>query len=198
MQLRNGAHGYGSVTKILHWLTVLLIAAQLVIGLTMDADAGSERAEARVDAFEDRGEDAAKQMGERAEDRFEAEVERRDDAADVVGYSGAGLTAHVTVGSLILLLALTRFVWRRTTPLPPWAEHLSERERALESRLEKALLLLLVAVPVTGLSLVLVSDDLVPLHVTALVALLLVIAVHVALVLSHTLVRRHRHLSRML
>ena len=197
MHLRNGTHGYGVVTKVLHWLTVLAVAAQFVIGLSMDADAGADRADGRVDTFEERGEDTAEREGEAAEERFEAEVERRDDAADAMGYSGTGLTAHVAVGLLVLLLGITRLVWRRRTPLPPWAEHLSDRERSLESWLEKALLTLLLVVPGTGLALLLLSDELVALHVTAQVALALVIAVHVGLVLKHTVVRRNRHLSRM-
>ena len=198
MHLRNGDHGYGVVTKILHWLTVLAVAAQLVIGLSMDPDAGSERAEARVDAFEDRGEDAAERQGEAAEERFEAEVERREEAADAMGYSGAGLTAHVVVGATVLLLGVLRMVWRRLTPLPPWAPHLGPGERRLESWLEKALLALLLVVPATGLSLVLVSDELVPLHLAAQVGLILTIVLHVGLVLRHTVVRRNRHLARML
>ena len=35
--LRNGAHGYGLVTKTLHWAMVLAILTQFVIGYTMDA-----------------------------------------------------------------------------------------------------------------------------------------------------------------
>jgi cytochrome b561 len=38
MNYRNGAHGYGVVTKALHWLTVTAIAGQFAVGLTMDLD----------------------------------------------------------------------------------------------------------------------------------------------------------------
>jgi cytochrome b561 len=38
MRLRNGDHGYGAVTRTLHWLTVLAIGGQFVIGYTMDTD----------------------------------------------------------------------------------------------------------------------------------------------------------------
>jgi cytochrome b561 len=198
VHLRNGAHGYGVVTKVLHWLTVLAIAAQFAIGLTMDADAGSDRADEQVEAFEEGGEERAERQGEATEERFEAEVERREEAAEAIGYSGGAFEAHRAVGLLVLVLGLLRLVWRRTTPLPPWAEHLSARERTVESWLEKALLTLLVLVPLTGLSLVLLSDDLVVLHVAAQVALLLVVTGHVALVLKHTVLQRDRHLSRML
>ena len=196
MQLRNGGHGYGVVTKVLHWLTVLAIVGQFVIGWTMDPDAASDRADDRVRAFEERGEERAERQGEAAEERFEAEVERREEAADALGASVS--PAHLSVGLLVLALGVVRLVWRRVGNLPPWAEHLSARERTLESWLEKALLSLLVVVPVTGLSLVLLTDDLVALHVAAQLALLGVVAVHVGLVLKHTVVRRHRHLSRML
>ena len=60
------------------------------------------------------------------------------------------------------------------------------------------MLSLLLVVPATGLLLVLVSTDWVAVHVTAQILLLTVIAAHVGLVLKHTVVRRHRHLARML
>src|SRR6478736_793312 len=40
MTLRNGPHGYGAVTKTLHWATVLAVAAQFVVGYTMEVDDG--------------------------------------------------------------------------------------------------------------------------------------------------------------
>ncbi len=42
--MRNGEHGYGAVTKLLHWLTVAALATQLTVGLTMEAGAAAERA----------------------------------------------------------------------------------------------------------------------------------------------------------
>jgi cytochrome b561 len=103
---------------------------------------------------------------------------------------------HVSLG-LGIILAVVRLLWRRTTPLPPWAEHLSAGERRLEGRLEKLLLALLIVVPATGLLLVAAGDDWLPVHVAAQIAFLVGIAVHVGLVLSHTVVRRNRHLARM-
>lgn len=38
MALRSGEHGYGQITKILHWLTALLVAAQFVVGYSMDVE----------------------------------------------------------------------------------------------------------------------------------------------------------------
>ena len=79
MPIRNGAHGYGAVTKVLHWLTALVVAAQFVVGLTMDTEdhAGRERFDAAKDACETPGDsDAAKD----AEDRCEERVKQEEDA----------------------------------------------------------------------------------------------------------------------
>jgi len=215
MNYRNGAHGYGVVTKALHWLTVTAIAGQFAVGLTMDFDDESDRDDDRLDAAADRLEEDAEGRGDAAEEAAEAEIERREDALDaqqddgpspvfsdvVTGDAfGDGLSLpelHVSLGLGIILLAVVRLLWRRTTPLPPWAEHLSAGERRLEGRLEKLLLALLVVVPVTGLLLVAAGDDWLPVHVAAQIAFLVGIAVHVGLVLSHTVVRRNRHLARM-
>lgn len=216
MELRGGDHGYGAVTKLLHWLTVLAIATQFVVGYRMDTDAAADRAEERLDAFEDRGEQRAESRGEAAAERFEAEVERREAAVDALeGSPGSqeladvvtgtafldgvsGVEAHVLIGLTVMALGLVRLTWRRFSPLPPWAAHLSAAERRLESALEKTLLALLLLVPGTGLLLVLGGGGLLRVHVAAQVALLVVVAVHVGLVLKHTVVRRHGHLFRML
>lgn len=74
---------YGVVSGALHWLTVGVLVAQFVVGRTMPDeayDAGADRAEQRLDAFEDRGEGAADRQGDAAEERFEREVERREAA----------------------------------------------------------------------------------------------------------------------
>jgi cytochrome b561 len=216
MHVRNGDHGYGVVTKLLHWLTVGAIAGQFLVGYVMDFDEASDAAEDRFDADEERLEDEAEERGEAAEEQAEAEIEQRDDAldareestasdvfSDVVSGNafGDGLSLpelHVTLGLSIIALALVRILWRRTTPLPPWAENLSPGERRLEARLETVLLALLVVVPGTGLLLVAAGDDWLPVHVATQIAFLTVLAAHVGLVLKHTVVRRDRHLSRML
>ena len=36
MPLRNGEHGYGLVTKSVHWGTLLLMAVQFTVGYGMD------------------------------------------------------------------------------------------------------------------------------------------------------------------
>ena len=38
MHLRNGDHGYGVVTKLLHWVTVAALTAQFAVGWSMDLD----------------------------------------------------------------------------------------------------------------------------------------------------------------
>jgi cytochrome b561 len=216
MQLRNGAHGYGVVTRFLHWLTVAVILGQFVVGYTMDFDEASDRAKDRFKDEADRLEEDAEGRGEAAEKQVEADIEAREDTLDAGkdhqasevfsdvltgnAYSdGLSLPElHVSLGLFVLVLAAVRLVWRRTTPLPPWAEHLSAGERRLEGRLEKLLLALLFVVPATGLLLVAAGDDWLPVHVAAQIVFLVAIAAHVGLVLRHTVVRRNRHLARML
>jgi cytochrome b561 len=217
MHLRNGEHGYGVVTKVLHWLTVAAIAGQFAVGWTMDADdAALKREDERIDQLEELGEEQAEEQGEAAEEAFENEIgrlrdeldAREDDyvsaafadlfSGDLLAGGLSGPELHVLLGLSIMLLGLVRVVWRARTPLPPWADHLGPGERRLEARLEKALLTLLFVVPATGLLLVAASTDWLPVHVAAQIVFLGVIAVHVGLVLKHTVVRRHRHLRRML
>ena len=214
MRLRNGPEGYGLVTKALHWLTVAAIGGQFAVGYTMDAD--GDAAEVDCDpGGEDQGggdtSDAEDDQLDRLEEQCEARQESRDEAADDAvgtafsdlgsgGLLDGGLTlpeTHVLLGLLVMLLGLVRVLWRSTTPLPPWAEALSAAERRLEGLLEKALLTLLFLVPATGLLLVLGNGDWLPVHVAAHVLFFATLALHVGLVLRHTVVRRDRHLQRM-
>jgi cytochrome b561 len=144
MPLRNGEHGYGGVTKALHWLTVGVITGQFLVGYSV------------------RGE--------------------LDDHGGHGGRDDGSLGALDHGGSL-----------------PPWAPALGRAERRLEGWLERALLLLLFAIPLSGLMLVGTGeDDYVPLHVAAHVAFFVAVALHVGLVLKHTVIQRDRHLARML
>ena len=205
MRLRNGADGYGAVTKTLHWLTVVAITVQFAVGWTMGADdAALDLEKQRIDRFEDQ----IKEQGEAAEDLFEPEIDRMQDALDAREdnyFTGAfaepGLSlpeVHVLLGVSIMVLGLLRVLWRMATPLPPWAEYLSTGQRRLGAWLEKTLLTLLFVVPGSGLLLITVGDDWLPLHIAAQLVLLAAIAVHVGLVVKHTIVRRNRHLARML
>lgn len=205
MRLRNGEDGYGAVTKTLHWLTVLAVTGQFAVGLTMaNEDAVLELEKDRIDRFEE----FVEEQGEAGEEYFENEIDRLEDALDTREdnyFAGAfaepGLSlpeVHVLLGISIMVLGLMRVLWRMATPLPPWADYLSTGERRLTSWLEKALLTLLFVVPLSGLLLIAVGDDWLPLHIAAQVVLLAAIALHVGLVVKHTLVRRNRHLARML
>jgi hypothetical protein len=66
VRLRNGEHGYGAVTKFLHWLTVFATVGQFLVGWTM----------------EDAGKDRAKEQGGAAEDVFKDEIDRLEDDLD--------------------------------------------------------------------------------------------------------------------
>jgi cytochrome b561 len=216
MALRNGEHGYGVVTKVLHWLTVAAIVGQFLVGWTMEADDEAfDREKDRIDALEDAGKDRAKEQGDAAEDAFKDEIDRLDDQLDAreddyvsaafsdvfsgdVMNDGLSLPGvHVLLGLSIMLLGVLRVLWRATTPLPPWAPFLRPGERRLESVLEKLLLTMLFVVPATGLLLIAGESDWLAVHIVAQLVLLALIAVHVALVLSHTVVRRDGQLWRM-
>lgn len=205
MRLRNGAHGYGAVTKALHWLTVLAVTGQFAVGLTMaDEDAALELEKDRIDQFEE----FVEEQGEATEEYFENEIDRMEDALDTRednyfagAFADAGLSlpeVHVLLGVSIMVLGLLRVLWRMATPLPPWAEYLSTGERRAQALLEKALLTLLFVVPLSGLLLIAVGDDWLALHIAAQLVLVAAIALHVGLVVRHTIVRRNRHLARML
>lgn len=212
MRLTNGAHGYGSVTKVLHWLTVALLAAQFTVGYAMSGDEGEGSGrECRVDHGGHRS-DAEKERLDRLEDACKAAADADEDRAEhPVGaafddllsgdVADGGLTLpewHVLLGLAIIALGSARLLWRRTTPLPPWAPALGATARRVEGGVEKVLLTMLLVVPGTGLLLVAGEDDWLPVHVAAHVVLFAAVGVHVALVLWHTVVRRERHLARML
>src|ERR1700754_3434054 len=84
MQLRNDQLGYGVISKVLHWLTVVAIVVQFGVGLTMGADeAAFDREKDRIDQLEEQGEEQAEHDGEAAEERFENEIDRLEDELDV-------------------------------------------------------------------------------------------------------------------
>lgn len=108
------------------------------------------------------------------------------------------LTVHVTLGVTILVLTIVRLYWRRRAGLPPWAEGLSSAERTLAHWTERALYTLLVVMPLSGLWLVLVSDDAVAVHVASHFVFFVALAAHVGLVVKHQLFNRDRLLRRMI
>lgn len=166
--LRNGSHGYGLVTKGLHWATVLLLLAQFTVGYLMDDGGGHGRG------------------------RSDGSGRGRGRGGDGSVFDGIDLLpVHVTLGVLILVLAVARVAWRRSTDLPPWDPRLSAGQRVLAHRTEQLLLLSLFLVPGTGL--VLLSsgeDDILWVHVTAHVLFFGALAAHVGLVLGKRLLPR--------
>jgi cytochrome b561 len=159
---------YRPFTKVLHWWTVLALAAQFVVGYTMDADSsGRGRGRGR--------------SGESGRGRG-----RGGDGYDLEGL----LVAHVALGVTVLVLAVVRLLWRRHAGLPPWAPQLSTWQRTLAHWTERALYLLLFVIPLSGLWLVLVSDDAVAVHVAAHIAFFVVLAAHVGLALGKRLLPR--------
>ena len=217
MALRNGEHGYGLVTKALHWVTFAAIAGQFVVGYSMDDDVeppvtiivNADNCEATDDsdsaeALEEKCEEELERLFEQAKaesDRAEDQVfEDAFDSVVQLDLFQGGLSLpelHVALGLFIIGLGIARVLWRRT-PLPPWAEALSEAERKLESLLERAMVALLFLVPGTGLFLVLGKDDWLAVHIAAHICFYAAIGLHIALVLKHTVIQRDRHLARML
>lgn len=163
---------YGATARWLHWVTVTALVAQLVVGYLLDVDdPGRGRGRGR-------GGESGRGRGRGGD----------DDSTVDLGWNL--LTLHVSLGLLVVLLALARLVWRRVHGLPPWAEVLPDRERRWATLTERALLTLLLAVPLTGIVLVLGDDDLLPLHVAGHVALYAALAAHVGLVLRRGLLPR--------
>ena len=158
---------YGAVTRTLHWLTVAAMAAQFTVGYVMDAGGGRGRGRGRGEG--------------RGRGRGGAETLDGDDVL---------LTVHVVLGLTVLALAVTRVWWRRRTALPPWAPALSPAERTLAHWTERVLYASLFAIPLSGLWLVLVSDDAVALHVAAHLMFFTAFAAHVGLVVIRGLLHR--------
>jgi cytochrome b561 len=178
VRLRNDEHGYGLVTKTLHWLVVAAMATQFVVGYLLEVG-GQGRGRGRGRGVESgRGRGGGGDLDPFGDDPL--------------------LTLHVVLGLTILALAVGRLTWRLTTPLPPWAPTLSADERRLAHWTENALYALMFIIPATGLWLVLVDDGAVPLHVASHIAFFVVIAFHLGLVAKHELVDRDRLLRRML
>lgn len=206
MRWRNGPDGYGAVSKILHWVTVLALAAQFAVGWSMEAADGAFAAEeARIEQLEERADDlegdardAARAEVDRLEDELDARADRAED--EFVRDSLSRPTdpslpaAHVALGLLILGLAGLRVLWRRQG-LPPWAEHLSPAARRVAGVTEKVLLTLLFAVPLSGLLLLEAGSDWLGVHVATHLLFFGALSVHVTLMLVHA---RQGQLRRML
>ena len=218
MRWRNGEHGYGIVTKVLHWSTVALLLAQFAVGYVMENKADvpdvdcdppgedrgggdtSDAEEQRLDALEDRCEQAQEVREEEAEDAVGtawSDLWSGDLPGDLTGDPAGGLTGgltlpgwHVLLGLAIIAIGIVRLVWRRTTTLPPWDPRLTRTDRKVLHRAEQTLLALLFVVPATGIALVVGSSDLLPLHIAAHLCFYVALAVHVGVVVRRRVVGR--------
>jgi cytochrome b561 len=177
--------GYRGSQKVLHWLTVVAVAAQFTVGYNLDLDEdcdppGEERSGGDTsDAFEDRL------------DRLEDQCEARADDYDLLGGGFDLAELHLLLGLTVLALGVLRPLVRRIAGLPPWSEHLSAGQRRLSTWTERTLMLLLVVVPLSGLVLVGTGDDTwLPLHIGAHIAFFVALAAHLLTNLRPAILRR--------
>jgi cytochrome b561 len=69
----------------------------------------------------------------------------------IFGYTqGAIYEWHKSIGLLVLLVVLLRFIWRKATPLPEWAPNLSGSEKRAIHIIERGLYLCMLLMPVSG------------------------------------------------
>ena len=65
---------------------------------------------------------------------------------------------HKSIGILAFVAVLTRFVWRKVTPLPDWAPNLGAVERRAIHWVERALYLAMFLMPISGFFFVMAGD----------------------------------------
>jgi len=177
--------GYRPASKVLHWVTVAAVAAQLAVGYNLDLEEDCDPPGEDLS-----GGDTSDAFEERL-DRLEDQCEARADGYDLVGGGFDLAELHLALGLTVLALGLVRPLWRRIAGLPPWSEHLSEHARRLVGLTERALMLLLVVVPVSGLVLIGTGDDdWLPLHIGAHVAFFVALAAHLFTNLRPVILRR--------
>ncbi len=166
--------GYRPILRVLHWLTVAVVVAQLVVGYLLDVDDGGRgRGRGRGRGGEGGGEGRGRGRG--GGDGVDGGLSALDEPL---------VWVHLALGLTILILAVTRLVVRHRVGLPPWSPRLGPRARRLQGWTERALLGLLVVTPLTGVPLLLGGDDLLSLHVAAHVCLYAALATHVGTVLA--------------
>lgn len=177
--------GYRTSQKLLHWLTVAAVAGQFAVGYNLDLDEGCDPPGEELS-----GGDTSDVFEERL-DRLEDACEARADAYDLLGGGFDLAEVHLLLGLAVLLLGVVRPLVRRAAGLPPWSEHLSAAQRTLAHWTEKALMVLLVVVPLSGILLVATADDAwLPLHVGAHVAFFAALAAHLVNNLRPAVLRR--------
>ncbi len=128
---------------------------------------------------------------------------------------------HATIGLIVLILAIVRIVWRKTTPLPSWAPGLSKREQTLAHRTEQVMYVVMIAKPLSGYVLAGaapheidlfgtiplgnpfgesggLNDVALAVHIVTGVAFLIAWVVHVGQALRHQFAKKDHLLERML
>ena len=185
MTARSGPDGYGWITKCLHWLTVALVAAQFAVGWSLDLDDGCDP------AGEDRSGGDTSDLAEDRLDRLEESCEAGADQLDLLPGTFELLDLHLLLGLSILAMGVVRPLWRRFDGFPPWSEALSEADRRLVHWTERALMLLLLLVPLSGVLLFTTgSDDWLPVHIGGHIAFFVVLAAHLYTNLRPRVLRR--------
>lgn len=164
------AAGYSRTHRVLHWLTVALLAVQIPLGYLLEADDGG-RGRGRG-----RGGDGGDGGG-----HGRGRGRGGDDGLELL--DEPWVWVHVVLGLSILTVGVVRILVRRRTALPPWSPRLGPTARRLQGWTERLLLGLLIVVPLTGLPVLLGDDDLLPIHVTAQICLYATLAVHLGTVL---------------
>ena len=128
---------------------------------------------------------------------------------------------HKSIGLVLLVLAIARLVWRKTTPLPDWAPTLSPAEQTISHRHELRLYWCMFLLPISGYLFVMAGGFGVKLfgcyplpnpigklpwlatltlavHIIVSYAAIVFIAWHAGLVLKHHFYDRDGFLHRML
>ncbi len=57
---------------------------------------------------------------------------------------------HKSIGLVVLLVVLFRFIWRKTTSLPEWAPNLSAKEKRAIHIIERGLYICMILMPLSG------------------------------------------------
>jgi cytochrome b561 len=177
MKEPDGAPRYGAVARLLHWVIAAMVIVQIPAGIAMT----SEPLAAAADPL---------------------------------------FVLHKGMGSVLLVLVVARIAWRLTHRPPPFPDYMSAREQQMATGGHVALYALLLVMTVSGYVRT-VGDDfpielldalgippLIPsmpelaaimlvVHQFTVIALVGMVAGHVAMVLRHQLIDRNPELARM-
>ena len=161
------------------------MAAQFTVGYLFHAGADCDQ------PGDDRSGGDTTDAQEERFDRLEELCEARSGDYDLLGGGFDLAEVHLLLGLTVLSLGVVRPLWRRIAGLPPWSEHLSEGQRRAVHWTERALLVLLVVVPLSGIVLVTTGDDdWLQVHIGAHVAFFVALAMHLAINLRPVILRR--------